>query len=403
MHDARRPEATPRRQEVAFAHRQARPLDSYFRRRRRRPSGPGCSRSSSTITRRWLDECVDLQGRHLPAAAAARPRQRTRPPRRSTSAISSRHRRRAAARCRSCGRTTRSARPATSLSTPARPSTTTDADKCHVNHVVARQRLGGEAGADPRRRCTRSSAYVKNQNLGFTIPYTLEGEHANYIPDFLVRLDDGHGDDDLLNLIVEVTGETKKDKAAKVETARNLWVPAVNNHGGFGRWAFLEITDPWDAEQPDPRRRSRSRCAKADDVTMATQQEDATTDSADPVEAITHTGQADEHPDRRAARRSSPTTSSGRRRCATRATRRSTRSSSGRARTSRTADDLGCRRVPIYIQEKIDPQALIENLRATREGRRPEPELDLVRRLRRPDVRGDASTSTTTPATGRTG
>jgi len=24
-------------------------------------------------------------------------------------------------------------------------------------------------------------------------------------------------------------------------------VPAVNNHGGLGRWAFIEITDPWDA------------------------------------------------------------------------------------------------------------------------------------------------------------
>jgi hypothetical protein len=25
---------------------------------------------------------------------------------------------------------------------------------------------------------------------------------------------------------------------------RNLWVPAINNHGGFERWAFIEITDP---------------------------------------------------------------------------------------------------------------------------------------------------------------
>jgi len=25
-------------------------------------------------------------------------------------------------------------------------------------------------------------------------------------------------------------------------------VPAVNNHGGFGRWAFIEIVDPWDAK-----------------------------------------------------------------------------------------------------------------------------------------------------------
>jgi type III restriction enzyme len=24
---------------------------------------------------------------------------------------------------------------------------------------------------------------------------------------------------------------------------RSLWVPAVNNHGQLGRWAFLEITD----------------------------------------------------------------------------------------------------------------------------------------------------------------
>jgi type III restriction enzyme len=38
------------------------------------------------------------------------------------------------------------------------------------------------------------------------------------------------------------------DKEAKVSTARTLWVPAVNNHGGFGRWAFIEITDPWDAQ-----------------------------------------------------------------------------------------------------------------------------------------------------------
>jgi type III restriction enzyme len=51
-----------------------------------------------------------------------------------------------------------------------------------------------------------------------------------------------------LSLILEVSGEAKKEKAAKVATARNLWVPAVNNHGDFGRWAFIEIVDPWDAK-----------------------------------------------------------------------------------------------------------------------------------------------------------
>jgi type III restriction enzyme len=52
----------------------------------------------------------------------------------------------------------------------------------------------------------------------------------------------------LLNLIIEVTGEKKKDKEAKVATARLLWVPAVNNHCSFGRWAFIEIRDPWNAK-----------------------------------------------------------------------------------------------------------------------------------------------------------
>ncbi len=45
-----------------------------------------------------------------------------------------------------------------------------------------------------------------------------------------------------------MTGERKKDKAAKVATTATLWVPAVNNHGGFGRWAFIEIADPWDGQ-----------------------------------------------------------------------------------------------------------------------------------------------------------
>ena len=86
------------------------------------------------------------------------------------------------------------------------------------------------------------------ENLSFTIPYTLNGEEKNYIPDFIACIDDDHSPDDLLNLIVEVTGEHKKDKAAKVSTANTLWIPAINNHGGFGRWAFIEITDPWNAK-----------------------------------------------------------------------------------------------------------------------------------------------------------
>jgi type III restriction enzyme len=92
---------------------------------------------------------------------------------------------------------------------------------------------------------------VKNQSLGFTIPYTLNGEEKQYYPDFIACHRDGRsaGLQACLNLIIEVTGEARKDKAAKVTTARTLWVPAVNNHGGFGRWAFVEVTDPWDAQR----------------------------------------------------------------------------------------------------------------------------------------------------------
>lgn len=100
--------------------------------------------------------------------------------------------------------------------------------------------------------------YVKNHNLGFTIPYTLNGEEHGYIPDYIVRINltprpplrggEGEQTEEILNLLLEVSGEARKDKAAKVATARNLWVPAINNHGGFGRWAFLEISDPWDAQ-----------------------------------------------------------------------------------------------------------------------------------------------------------
>ncbi|MFH0819647.1 MAG: hypothetical protein V1892_01305 [bacterium] len=29
----------------------------------------------------------------------------------------------------------------------------------------------------------------------------------------------------------------------KIKTARDLWVPAVNNFGKYGKWAVLEVQD----------------------------------------------------------------------------------------------------------------------------------------------------------------
>jgi type III restriction enzyme len=58
---------------------------------------------------------------------------------------------------------------------------------------------------------------------------------------------DSAGSDNPLQLIVEVTGRGDKNKQARVSTATDLWVPAVNNAGQWGRWAFIEVNDPWDA------------------------------------------------------------------------------------------------------------------------------------------------------------
>jgi type III restriction enzyme len=126
-----------------------------------------------------------------------------------------------------------------------RPVYATRADKCHVSHVVADTESWEQKMAQALEDMDEVASYVKNQNLGFTIPYTLAGEEKQYYPDFLARVT--RQGKPQINLIVEVSGERRKDKAAKVATARELWVPAMNNHGEFGEWAFVEITDPWDA------------------------------------------------------------------------------------------------------------------------------------------------------------
>ena len=89
-------------------------------------------------------------------------------------------------------------------------------------------------------------SYVKNHNLGFEVPYEFAGETLRYRPDYIARVDDGGPEP--LNLVIEVKGQRDEKDKAKAETMRNLWVPAVNNAKRFGRWGFLELKDaPYDA------------------------------------------------------------------------------------------------------------------------------------------------------------
>jgi type III restriction enzyme len=118
----------------------------------------------------------------------------------------------------------------------------TDARRCHVNWVVLDSDWEAEfcrvAEAHPRVR-----AYVKNHNLGLEVPYRHEGEMRRYRPDFIVRIDDGHGDEDLLNLVVEIKGYRGEDAKEKKTTMETHWVPGVNRLASHGRWAFAEFTD----------------------------------------------------------------------------------------------------------------------------------------------------------------
>jgi type III restriction enzyme len=118
-----------------------------------------------------------------------------------------------------------------------------DTTKSHINKVAQDSNWETEL-AGKLEQMPEVVAYAKNQGLNLKIPYTFEGRAANYVPDFLIRLRDpaGRGDDHLLTLLLEVSGEAKKEKLAKTAAAADLWVPAINNWGGLGRWAFLEVT-----------------------------------------------------------------------------------------------------------------------------------------------------------------
>lgn len=120
-----------------------------------------------------------------------------------------------------------------------------EATKSHVSHVVLDGVKGNTWEEIIALRCelhAKVAAYVKNDRLDFTIPYTWRGRSHRYVPDFLVRLVREDGDVER-TLVIEVSGGMKSPgpTKAKAEAARNQWCVAVNHHGGFGRWGYVEI------------------------------------------------------------------------------------------------------------------------------------------------------------------
>ena len=111
---------------------------------------------------------------------------------------------------------------------------------CHVNYAVCdsswEQEFCRVVDNHPR-----VLSYVKNQGLGLEIPYRNGMVARNYIPDFIVLVDDDT--DDPLHLIVEIKGYRREDAKEKKSAAEVYWVQGVNNLGNWGRWAFAEFCD----------------------------------------------------------------------------------------------------------------------------------------------------------------
>jgi type III restriction enzyme len=109
--------------------------------------------------------------------------------------------------------------------------------KCHLNAMVADTQKWEQSAAFLLDSHPGVIKWVKNDHLGFAIPYRKKGLRVPYIPDFIVATDAG------LNVIVEIKGQVTDNADVKAKAAQR-WVDAVNRLGEHGQWQYLLVTDP---------------------------------------------------------------------------------------------------------------------------------------------------------------
>lgn len=110
--------------------------------------------------------------------------------------------------------------------------------KSHVNFVIIDSDWEAKA-AKALEEMPEIKSYVKNQFLGFGIPYHKEGKERLYYPDFIAVVESKKGK--RFHLIIEITG-MKEEKIEKRAFVLNHWLPAANSLKK-GEWHFIEITD----------------------------------------------------------------------------------------------------------------------------------------------------------------
>lgn len=109
--------------------------------------------------------------------------------------------------------------------------------KSHVNAVVPDTAKWEQLAAYHLDRHDLVHSFVKNAGLGFSIPYLHNGEHREYLPDFIVRL----ACSDERYLILETKGYDPLKEVK--EQAANRWVRAVNGTTAFGSWSYAMVSD----------------------------------------------------------------------------------------------------------------------------------------------------------------
>ena len=109
--------------------------------------------------------------------------------------------------------------------------------KSHVNAVVPDTAKWEQSAAYRLDTHERVHSFVKNASLGFAIPYLHNGQHHEYLPDFIVRLT---GDAERY-LILETKGYDPLEEVKSQAAQR--WVRAVNADGGFGTWDYAIVSD----------------------------------------------------------------------------------------------------------------------------------------------------------------
>ncbi len=106
----------------------------------------------------------------------------------------------------------------------------------HLNYVVADTKTWEQSATYRIDTHKRVVCFVKNQGLGFAIPYLYNGQMHDYVPDFIIRLDNG------VQLILETKGY---DERADVKIAASQrWADAVNAEGSFGTWHYVLTHNP---------------------------------------------------------------------------------------------------------------------------------------------------------------